>query len=196
MSLPAIELVAVATALVYVVLAARNSDWCWPFGFVSSCLWAYQVWVAYDLLFDMLLNSFYAVMAVIGWIRWRSSNSNTAKKQATISESTLREHLLLILGGVALSALLAVLAEAYTSAQFAFVDALTTVGSVIGTVLLIRRKLSNWLYLLAMDIIYVWLYLERGSPLFAGLFVVYCVLAVYGYLHWRAIRGKSRRAVH
>ena len=184
MALPPIEIAAVVLAIAYVVLAARSSNWCWPVGFVSSALWAYQVWVAYDLLFDAALNGFYAVISVVGFLKWRRSGERPADP-GPITELSLGAHAVYIACGVALTLLLAPLAERLAGAALAYPDALTTVGSVIGTVLLIQRRLSNWLYFIVMDVIYVWLYLDRGSPVFAGLFVVYVGLAAYGYMAWR-----------
>ena len=167
------------------VLAARNSAWCWPFALVSSALWAYQVWTAYGLLFDAALNVFYAGMAVVGLWAW--ARGSRAEVAAEIRVAPLREHLQWIAGGLVAAGVCAVLAKAYTTAGLPMLDAVSTVGSVIGTVLLIQRKLANWLYLLAMDVLYVGIYWERGSVLFAGLFVVYCALAVVGYLNWRRL---------
>lgn len=184
--LPAIEVAAVTLALVYVVLAARDSAWCWPPAFVSSGLWAYQVFVAYDLYFDAALNVFYALMAVAGLWRW--SRGDPGADANPITSMSAREHLAWITAGAVATAACVVLAKAYPAAAMPLADATTTVYSVIGTILLIERRLENWLYLLAMDVVYVWLYWERGTPLFAGLFAVYCVLAVVGYVSWRRLR--------
>ena len=183
-SLPPIELAAVASAIAYVVLAARPSAWCWPVGFVSSCLWAYRVSVAYDLYFDAALNAFYAVMSAVGLWRW-TRRADGRGAAPPITRMRAREHVAWLGLGAGATAACAVLAEAYTEAAMPLVDAATTVYAVIATVLLIERRLENWLYFLAVDAVSVWLYLERGSPLFAGLFVVYCGLAAWGYASWR-----------
>ena len=183
-ALPPIELLATALALLYVVLAARGSAWCWPPAFASSCLMAYRVFAAYDLYFDAALNAFYAAMAVVGLWRWTRGTPN-AGEAPPITAMSWREHAAWIGGGAIVVAVGAGLAEAYTAAARPLADATTTVYSVIGTILLVERRLDNWLYFAAMDAVYVWLYHERGSALFAGLFAVYTVLAVIGYASWR-----------
>ena len=182
--LPPIELLATALALLYVVLAARDSAWCWPPAFATSCLMSYRVFVAYDLYFDAALNAFYAAMAVVGLWRWTRGTARDAEAPP-ITAMSWREHAAWIAGGAAVVAVCVVLAQAYTAAALPLADATTTVYSVIGTILLIERRLDNWLYFVAMDAVYVWLYLDRGSPLFAGLFAVYTVLAAVGYVSWR-----------
>ncbi len=183
---PLIEWWAVGLAIIYVVLAAKNSAWCWPFAFISSCLWAWQVWFAYDLLFDAGLNIFYAIMALWGAWRWQSqANEETGKSITTLS---VRQHLFVIGFGVSLSLILGYIASQTTGAAMSYLDALTTVFSIMATFMLIERKLENWIYLLVMDVLYIYLYLQRGSMIFAALFVVYCILAVVGFMTWKKIR--------
>ncbi len=198
-NLPAIEWLACGLAFAYVTLAARNSAWCWPLAFVSSLIWAYQVWYAYGLLFDAALNVFYAVMAVVGLARWlgwfgrTAAFAKTGHTAPTISRMPARAHLIVLAIGSALSVGLYVLAKAHTSAQLAGPDALTTVFSVLATFLLIDRKLENWLYFIVIDAAYVWIYLERGSVVFAGTFVIYTVMAVVGWRSWnRELQGSPR----
>ena len=171
--------------MIYVVMAARNSAWCWPFAFISSCLWAWQVWFAYNLLFDAGLNIFYAVMAIWGLWLWWKTDGTTAEKP--ITSLTTKQHMLLIGFGVSVSLLLGYIASVTTTAAMSYLDALTTVFSVMATFMLIERKIENWIYLLVMDIIYVYLYIQRGSLIFAALFAVFCVLAILGYFSWKRI---------
>lgn len=186
----AIELWACALAILYVILAARNSAWCWPFAFVSSCLWAWQVWFTYDLLFDAALNVFYAVMAIWGaWRWWRQHDSNTDVQISTFSWS---QHALIIGFGVSLTLVLGYVAAQTTAASMTYLDALTTIFSIFATFMLIERKLENWIYLLVMDILYVYLYIQRGSLIFAGLFAVYCLLAVVGYMQWKKMQRTQK----
>ena len=52
----AIELAAVLLAVAYLILAARNSRWCWFAAFISSGLFVYVLWHA-KLYMDAGLNS-------------------------------------------------------------------------------------------------------------------------------------------
>lgn len=188
-TLPAIEWVACGLSLGYVYLAGRNSVWCWPLAFVGSSLWAYQVWTAYDLLFDTVLNAFYAAMAVAGfaiWLRDDGRDSADGAAEGTITAMTPREHAAVIGGGAVLSVALTWWAARYTAAALPGPDAVTTVYSVLGTFLLIGRRLENWLYFIVIDVAYVWIYLERGSVVFAATFAAYTLMAGYGYVAWRA----------
>lgn len=162
-------------------------------------LWAYQVWTAYGLLFDTVLNAFYAVMAIVGFWRWFMAGRIRESAVAVtppllVTRMSLRHHTLCIGLGLLLSGALWVLAKAYTTAELPGPDAVTTVFSILATFLLIERKLENWLYLLVMDLAYVLIYFERGSIVFAGTFILYAVLAIVGYRTWLG-ELTSRRAL-
>ena len=57
-------------SVLYLVLAIRESLWCWPAAFVSSVLTIVVMFGA-RLYSEAALNVFYAAMAVYGWYQWR-----------------------------------------------------------------------------------------------------------------------------
>ncbi|MEL7422915.1 MAG: nicotinamide riboside transporter PnuC [Bacteroidota bacterium] len=169
------------TALVYVVLSARNNPWCWPFGIISCALWAYASCFQYDLYLDALLQVFYVVMGFIGLYQWLKGGEDGGVLPITLMKS--REHLWVIGVGL-LSGLLFGYAFSYTSAAATYWDALTTSFSILATILLVRRQLENWLYWIAIDIAYSGLYFSRGAILFALLMLLYVVIASFAYRSW------------
>jgi nicotinamide mononucleotide transporter len=50
--------------------------------------------------------------------------------------------------------------------------------------MLSRKFVEQWLVWLVVDMISVCLYLYKGIPITGGLYMVYCVLAVVGYVRW------------
>ena len=67
-----------------------------------------------------------------------------------------------------------------------YADALVAWVSVLATWLVARKVLENWLYWIAIDAIAALLYWSQGFHATAVLFIVYVVIAVRGYLAWRA----------
>ena len=72
-----------------------------------------------------------------------------------------------------------------TSASWPFVDSFTTWGSVLTTFMVARKILENWIYWIVIDAVSIFLYLDRGLYLYAGLFVIYVIIAIFGYFGWR-----------
>lgn len=184
-SLGYIQILAFLFALVYIFLAAQNSIACWVFGIFSSGLWAYEAWFEYELLYDSVLNLFYVIMGGVGWWQWAQKKSRT-ERFGIISLSSTTHLYILLFGGV-VSLLAALIAQAYTNASLPFIDAPTTVFSIIATFLLIKKDIGNWVYWIVVDAIYIGIYIHKGALLFALLFVIYTAMAIIGWQKWRKL---------
>ena len=185
-----VDWLATLTALVYVVLSARNSPWCWPFGIVSCALWAYASYVYYDLYLDALLQVFYVVMGFLGLYYWLRGGQ--AGQASPIVRTTPPQHGWYLLVGTLCGVLFGYLFS-YTAAAATYWDAFTTAFSVIATVMLVQRRLENWLYWIVIDLTYAGLYWSRVAVLFALLMLVYSVIAVFAYRHWTRLASTSDR---
>ena len=175
------EPVAVVLALSYLLLAARESLWCWYCAFVSSALYVLIMKDA-GLLMEAVLSVFYVVMAVVGWWQWRSGGRQQ-EKLAIVSLSW-QQHVLLLGAMLVLAVVNGWLMQRYTSAAWPFVDSFITWGSVLNTVLVIRKVLENWLYWILLDGLAIVVYIDRGLYLTALLFALYVVIVVFGYFRW------------
>ncbi|MCB0618617.1 MAG: nicotinamide mononucleotide transporter [Saprospiraceae bacterium] len=177
------EWVAIGGAILYLVLAARESPWCWFWGIISCAFWAYVAYAEYALFVDALLQVFYVLISFWGLYAWLYGGQ--AHDALPIGVLPLRSHVGIILAGLLLTLVVGYFFDQYTPAAATYPDAFTTVFSVIATFMVIYKKLENWLYWLVIDTVYLFLYGSRGGYLFVLLFVVYLVLAVVGYLRWR-----------
>jgi len=63
-------------------------------------------------------------------------------------------------------------------------DSLTTWGSVVTTFMVARKILENWIYWLAIDLVSIYLYLDRELYFTAILFAVYIVIIFFGWFSW------------
>ncbi|MCB0579702.1 MAG: nicotinamide mononucleotide transporter [Phaeodactylibacter sp.] len=178
-----VDWVVTVTALIYVVLAARENVWCWFWGIISCSLWAYASFAFYDLYLDALLQLFYVAMAVVGLYQWKYGGQ--AGEGVPISRLSARQHLYILVGGTAAALLFGYFFDEYTPAAATYWDAFTTVFSVIATLILVRKILDNWAYWIVVDLVYVGLYFSRGAYLFALVMVVYVVIASFALVGWR-----------
>ena len=48
-----------------------------------------------------------------------------------------------------------------------------------------RKVVENWIYWIVIDCLSIFLYIDRGLYQTAGLFALYLILAVIGYMTWR-----------
>ncbi len=176
----AFEAIAVVLALGYLVLAARENIWCWACAFVSTAIYT-GLFFSVALLSEFALNIFYLVMAIYGWWQWRRGEVAEPRRIHTWS---LGRHALVIGVTAACVPLLAAITSA-AGADYPLLDASTTCFAVVTTFMVTQKVLENWLYWLAIDSLSIYLYLVKGLFLTAGLFALYLVICVAGYIIWR-----------
>ncbi|MDX1391348.1 MAG: nicotinamide riboside transporter PnuC [Rheinheimera sp.] len=180
-----IELVATLLALAYVVLALKQSLWCWPAALLSTLLFTHIMWQS-ALLSDALLQLYYAGMALYGWWRWQQLRQQSPKAQGPVFEWRWQRHALLIVITALAGWLLGLFMANYTHADFAYLDAQTTVFSIVATLLVARKLVSNWLYWVVIDAVSIYVYAQKHLYFLTALFMLYTVIAIAGYFIWRS----------
>ena len=176
----ALEAVAVVSGLTYVLLILRRNRWGWVSGALSSSIYV-LIAARAQLPMQSVLQAYYVVMAVYGWISW---TRNATEQEGRIFRWPLRRHLLAISLILAVSVLSAQLLASETRAAWPLLDSLTTWTSFLATWLVARSVLENWLYWITADSIMVFLYVQQGYPPSAGLFFSYMVIASFGFRGW------------
>jgi nicotinamide mononucleotide transporter len=178
-----LEATSVLFAILYLVLAIRESLWCWPAAFLSSVL-TIPVVLGARLNSEVALNVYYAAMAVYGWYQWHYGGRRRGADELPIGTWPLKMHALAIGGSLAVSAVVGWLMARYTQPAFPYLDAFLAVSSVVTTYMVARKLLENWLYWLVIDGLWVYVYWQRQLYLFVGLFSLYLVLVVIGLVRW------------
>jgi len=182
------EVIATILGIAYVILAARESIWCWPAAFTSTLIYTILFWEG-QLPMQALLNVYYMGMAVYGWTLWRKHT----KTEETLGVSTrpVQFHLLFISSGIALSLVTGYYLAEIVGSRLPYLDAFVTVFSVMTTVLMARKVLENWLYWLVINSAAISLYWQTGYYVTIVMFSLYLVLAVIGYLSWKKSLNKA-----
>ncbi|MCH9696116.1 MAG: nicotinamide riboside transporter PnuC [Gammaproteobacteria bacterium] len=185
-SLP--EVIAVFSAVIYLLLAIRQNIWCWLFAAISTSIYV-GLFVAAKLYMESLLNLFYLAMAAYGWYSWHSGRHSEQKMPVVVWPVLV--HARAVVALISLSMVNGYLLSRYTDAAFPYVDSLTTWFAIWATFLVARKVLENWWYWLIIDIASMLIYWMRNLELTAALFVVYVLMIPFGYIAWRHSWQKS-----
>jgi nicotinamide mononucleotide transporter len=177
-----LEIVSFALALVMVVLNIRQSPWAWLFSITSAALYAV---VFYDskLYGDMSLQFFFIAVSLWGWYQWLfggASHHGVLVSRLT-SKGWLYSGLAWLFGFIAIASFL----RLFTDTDVPHIDAFLTSGSLVGQLLLSRKKLENWHVWIGIDLIYIGLYIHKNLYLTALLFSLFVVLAAVGLRTWK-----------
>mgnify|MGYP001303677438 FL=1 len=173
-----IESVAVFFSVLYVMLTVKESIWCWGAALISVTLYIYICYNA-QLYAETGLQFFYLLMAFYGYYHWNKNDSNLC-----IQEWTITKHLLILLLGAILTFLMGFYFSIYTNAVMPLVDSFTTIFSILATYMVTKKVLGNWLYWIVIDAVSVYLYFSRDLHLTSLLFIVYTIIAIFGYFSW------------
>ena len=177
-----LELVSFVLSVITVALNIRQSHWGWLFAIISSATYA-VVFYGSKLYGDMGLQFVFIIVSVWGWHQWLHGGTQRSVLQVSLmSARNWRMSLLAwALGFVALAFFLG----RYTDTDVPRMDGFLTAGSLLAQVMMSRKKLENWLVWIAVDILYIGLYLYKQLILTAGLYALFIGMAVIGYYAWK-----------
>jgi nicotinamide mononucleotide transporter len=175
-----LEGIAVALAIAYVWLAARQNIWCWPCALVSTGIYTWLFWNV-SLPFHTGLNFYYLIMAIYGLIKWRDSHA----ENFVVQSWPISMHVVCISGLIIGALTLSYFASTVLDANYIFLDAFITIFSVFTTMLVAHKVRENWLYWIVINLFAAYLYFAKDLALTGVLFLCYTGFAMYGFIQWR-----------
>jgi len=184
-----LDIIITIFSIIYLYFATQNKAICFVFGLLASALWAYHDFVNLNLKFDGFLQLFYVVMSIWGLYSWKYGGKG--RGQLPITRMTTTDHVITIVGGIVVGGGIAWLTMNVLETALPYLDAITTALAIITTVMLVLRKLENWMYWILIDLVYVYIFIRQGAPLLAGVMGFYGLLAIYGYIEWRQLIQKT-----
>jgi nicotinamide mononucleotide transporter len=183
------EALGATTGAVCVWLAAVSDPWTWPVGIANNLLYL-VIFRDAGLYADAGLQLVYAAISVYGIVRWRSGRGAAPVRPVTRGGAPELGATAAVTAVVALG--LYLLLDRATDSQVPALDGLTTAMSLGAQWLMSRRVLENWWVWIAVDLIYVPLYLWKGLHVTAGLYAVFLLLCVLGLVDWsRELRARA-----
>jgi nicotinamide mononucleotide transporter len=177
------EAIAMILAIAYILLAIKQSLWCWYAAFVSTLIYS-VLFFDVSLLMDSALNVYYLIMAVYGWYSWKYGGK-LEETELEVSTYGLNKNIIIIGVLSVISTVLGYIMANYTSADFAYIDSFTTVFAVFSTYMLAKKVIENWIYWIVIDVVSIYIYIQKGLNLTAVLFAIYTVLAIVAYRDWK-----------
>ena len=185
-----LEVTGVLFGLMSVWYAKKNNIWVYPTGMISTFIFVYLLF-KWALLGDMIINAYYFIMSAYGWYYWSKREEQVIIHQ--ITSTTKKEYKSALL--LFLSSLLFVLwiYQVFDNWEdwTAYVDTLTTAIFFVGMGLMARRKIEHWLFWIVGDIISIPLYFYKGLALTSLQYVIFTLIAIYGYRSWKKILDKT-----
>jgi nicotinamide mononucleotide transporter len=178
-----LEYVAAVFGIASVYLSAKQNIWSWPTTIVNVTLYAF-VFHSSRLYAAMGLQVMFVIISIYGWYQWLYGGRN--RTELKVSRTPRRLAVILALIGGSFALLLGTLLYRTTNAALPFLDSALSSASLVAQWMLTRKLLENWLVWIAVDVVYVGMFLASSLAVTAGLYFVFLVLCIMGYRQWKA----------
>ena len=187
------EWVSTVTQIASVWYARKNNVLVYPTGIIGVLLaaWLYFFDSHPPLYADGTLNIYYFLMSVYGWYNW------VQKKDAehltypiswcTRKELSLGALLFLVSWGAIYFTLIKI-----TNSNTPILDSLVSSTAVVAMWWMAKRKIENWLAWIISNIVAIPLNFYKEFYLFTLMYVLFLVLALWGYIDWKKQAAKNQ----
>lgn len=204
-----LEFIAALFGVISVFFAKKENILVFPTGIISTGLYVYLLsqWSLYG---DLIINIYYTLMSIYGWYMW-SKIIDDKDKHIPITKSTKKDKLKAF-GIFAFTSVFVIAVYRYynvmpnnldfqQSVSYAFekissgsltefrkatpfLDTFTTGAAFAAMWLMANKKLENWTFWIAVNIVSIPLYFVKGYGFTGIQYTIFLVLAIYGYMEW------------
>ncbi|MCF6184031.1 MAG: nicotinamide riboside transporter PnuC [Bacteroidales bacterium] len=206
----ALEFIAAFLGVISVFYAKKENILVFPTGIVSTGLYVYLL-SQWNLYGDLIINIYYTLMSIYGWYMWSKIIDDT-DKHISITKSNRKDKLKAFVIFVFTSVFVIIVYRFYnvmpnnlnfiesvnyafnkiTSGNLAefrkatpFMDTFTTGAAFAAMWLMANKKLENWIFWIAVNIVSIPLYFVKGYGFTGIQYTIFLILAVYGYREWK-----------
>lgn len=194
-----LEAVAAVFGLLSVYFSIKKNIWVYPTGIISTALYVYILF-NFGLLGDMMINFYYTVMSIYGWILWAKSSEDhvhvevswTQKKEWVFASVLFFLSLILVT--------VVYYYKPFIDNHFSmhnvklgldhldwanWLDVFTTAVFLVGMWLMAKRKIENWIFWIIGDFICIPMMIYKGLGITSVQYLVFTVMAIMGYFEWK-----------
>ena len=184
-----LELLGTAVGIIYLWLEYRASIYLWIAGIIMPAIY---IFIYYDagLYADFGINIYYLLIALYGWVAWKTGFTLSGKKKKKSGELPISHAPTHIWPRIVAAYIVAqlfitwVLVE-YTDSTVPIADSFTTALSIVGMWMLARKYIEQWWVWCIVDVASSALYIYKELYFTAALYAVYAIIAIFGYRKWK-----------
>lgn len=179
-----LQIAGVVLGLLYLYLEYKANVWLWIVGLLMPLVHSVLFFKS-GLYADFGMEVYYVLAGIWGLFAW-----NSKKVERNIGHAPSRVWPVAAAAFALLWTGLYCLLRFCTDSTVPFFDSFTTALSMIAMWMLSRKYIEQWILWAVVDAVTVGLYMYKGIPLTACLYLLYTVLAFVGLRKWlRVYKG-------
>ena len=190
-----IEIVAVVFGVLSVWYAHKENIWVFPFGIINVLIYIY-ICITARLYANAGINVVYFLTNVYGWYNWSRSNSEQGTLQ--ISRNSSKQNIIWFLSAIVMYGVIVWILRAshqndteYLNSILPWIDGMNTSFFLCATVLMTMKKIENWWFWIAGNVISIPVYFSQGLYFTSLQYTIFLVIAIMGLKEWN-VRWKQR----
>ena len=174
--------------ITYTFLAGKGFPICYLFGVTGSTFYCYLAFIN-NLWGNLLLYGLYYIpMQITGYFKW-NMHLKKDKKEIIKSHLDKKESIIIAIISIILS-IIVIYTLKITGDKSPIIDGITTILSIAGMYLTVRRCIEQWLIWIVVNGLsfIMWLNVaNNGQKVYSTVFMwfVYFMLSVYFYFSWK-----------
>jgi nicotinamide mononucleotide transporter len=184
-----LEIAGVIVGLIYLWLEYKASIHLWIASIIMPAIYLI-VYKDAGLYADMAINIYYLAIAVYGWLSWKYNFSLGSKKESTelkISHISTRGIIYMLMLYVVAQLAISLSLIHFTDSDVPWFNGLTSALSIVGMWMLARKQIEQWIVWIVVDVLSAILYFTKDLDYTGALYILYAVVAVFGYRKWNQL---------
>ena len=206
-----LELIAALLGILSVWFSKKENILVFPTGLISTLIYVYLLskWNYYG---DLIINVYYSIMSIYGWYMWSKVIDSSKNEHISISRTNgidklksfgifvftsifvivVYRHYNVMPNNLNFSDSVKYAIEKTTSGNLKefrqatpYLDTFTTGAAFVAMWLMANKKIENWVFWIAVNIVSVPLYFVKGYGFTGIQYFIFLILAILGYIEWR-----------
>jgi nicotinamide mononucleotide transporter len=194
------ESIAAILGILSVYFATKKNILVYPVGIISTFIYTILLF-QWQLFGDMLINLYYTIMSIYGWVLWKNESNATQIFHKSLDKKTISTLISLFaistlfvltiyIGHYAFNLNILELSLLKKLTWINYVDSITTSTFLIAMYLMARKSILNWHFWILGNTIAIPMFLEKGYAITACQYLIFLILAFKGLVEWRKENAK------
>lgn len=178
-----IEILALISTIVCVVLSAKENILAWPIGIISA-ISLIILYIPNHLYANMCLQTVFVIQCSIGWYKWGKKDDLKVTK---LKKSKLYIQILIAIVLGCLYGKINLVVNPNILSTDAYLDGISTFIALLGNWYLTKKKLEAWPLFMMYNIIIAFLLASQGIFILSLLNIGLFFISLNAYITWKRI---------
>jgi nicotinamide mononucleotide transporter len=188
-----LEGIAVLFGILSVWFSSKENILVYPTGIINTILFTYIYAFKTGLYADSIVNIYYTIMSIQGWLIWGKKNTANENLPITKSNTTAWFKALMFTMfwfSILLSLIIYIMPRyldktQFTKSTFPVTDSINAALAFTGMWLMNKKKIEHWFFWIAVNTISIPLNASKTLAFTSVQYLIFLILAIVGYIAWR-----------